>query len=111
MKIFFLISLLLFAKLSLADEFPNFFGCFCEGGLITGKIKSGDELKIDGKKMEVFENGEFIFAFGRKFKNKIDVEYNGKFKIFDVKKKKYKIERISGLPQKKLSQQKKTLKG
>ena len=67
---------------------PNFFGCFCEGGLITGKIKSGDELKIDGKKMEVFENGEFIFAFGRKFKNKIDVEYNGKFKIFDVKKKK-----------------------
>lgn len=102
MKIFFLISLLLFAKLSFADEFPNFFGCFCEGGLITGKIKSGDELKIDGKKMEVFENGEFIFAFGRKFKNKIDVDYNGKFKIFDVKKKKYKIERISGLPQKKV---------
>ena len=102
MKIFFPIFFFLFTSLSFADDFPELFGCFCEGGLITGKIKSSDELKIDGKKMEVFQNGEFIFAFGRKFKSQINVQYNDKSRIFDIKKKKYKIERINGLPQKKV---------
>ncbi len=68
---------------------PNTYGVNV-GCLEDISTKELFEFKVrvnDGKKMEVFENGEFIFAFGRKFKNKIDVEYNGKFKIFDVKKK------------------------
>ena len=38
MKLFLLIFFLLKSKFILADEFPNLFGCFCEGGLIVGKI-------------------------------------------------------------------------
>ena len=102
MKLILFIFIFFKGQIIFASEFPDLFGCLCEGGLITGKISKKDKISIDGFEMKTFDNGEFIFAFGRKFKNKIDVEYNGKFKIFDVKKKKYKIERISGLPQKKV---------
>ena len=93
----------------LADEFPDLFGCFCEGGLITGKINQKDKILIDGKQMKTFNNGEFIFAFGRKYKDEINIQFNDNIKTFKVKKKKYKIERISGLPKKKVEPNKKDI--
>jgi len=85
-----------------ASDFPKIFGCFCEGGIITGNIGSSNSIKINGKKQKIFEDGNFIFAFGRKFSNKVLVSYNGIKKEFDIKKKKYKIEIISGLPKRKV---------
>ena len=60
--------------------------------------------------MKTFNNGEFIFAFGRKYKDEINIQFNDNVKTFKVKKKKYKIERISGLPKKKLNLTKRILK-
>ena len=102
MKLLFVIFILFSEKLIFADEFPNLFGCFCEGGLITGKVKKNDKIFFDGEEMKTFDNGEFIFAFGRKYKSEIKVKFNNTLKVFKVEKKKYKIERISGLPNKKV---------
>ena len=101
MKLFFLIFFLLKGKFIFTDEFPNLFGCFCEGGLIVGKIDQKDKIIIDGSEIKTFKNGEFIFAFGRKYKDQITIKFNDTIKTFKVEKKKYKIERISGLPKKK----------
>ncbi len=92
-----------------SKDFPKIFGCFCEGGIILGKIKKGDTIKIGEKKLDIFDNGEFVFAFGRKHKSQINISYNGVNKTFAVEKKKYKIERISGLPRGKVEPNKEDL--
>ena len=38
----------------LASDFPDIFGCFCEGGVILGKIKKDDSIKIGNKKLDIF---------------------------------------------------------
>ena len=81
-----------------ANTFPMIYGCFCEGGIITTTVKSGSEVTINNKKIHVFQDGRFIFAFGRKFKESVQIQINGESKIFQIKKKEYKIENIRGLP-------------
>ncbi len=108
-KLFLLLSTILFSKNAISDDFPSIFGCFCEGGLLTGKIKNNQEIKINEKKLTVYENGIFVFAFGRKFDDYVTVSINGKTKKFKVKNKKYKIERINGLPNKKVQPSEKDL--
>ena len=67
MKLLLIFFLFLKGHYTFADEFPNLFGCFCEGGLITGVAGKNDKILIDGVEIKTFENGEFIFAFGRKY--------------------------------------------
>ena len=110
MKLLLIFFLFLKGHYTFADEFPNLFGCFCEGGLITGIASKNDKILIDGVEIKTFENGEFIFAFGRKYKDTIKVKFNDNLKIFNIKKKKYKIERINGLPKKKVEPSKEDFK-
>ena len=105
--IFFII--LIFPVNFKAETFPKIFGCFCEGGVITGHLAEGSNLKIDNKQIEIFDKGRFIFAFGRKYKENIKIEINDKVKKFSVSKKKYKIENIKGLPRKKVEPSKEDL--
>ena len=84
--IFFII--LIFPVNFKAETFPKIFGCFCEGGVITGNLENGSKLKIDNKQVEVFEKGRFIYAFGRKYKDNVKIEINDKAKKFTVSKKK-----------------------
>ena len=85
-----------------AEDFPKIYGCFCEGGLITGNISSGNVMKIDNKKIEIFEEGRFIYAFGRKHKDVIKIEVNNVSREFLITDKKYIIENIRGLPRNKV---------
>ena len=85
-------------------------GCFCEGGIIIGYVKKNDNVEIDGKTQVILDDSYFIFAFGRKFKDTVEIKVNGIKEVFKVKKKKYKIERISGLPQSKVEPNKLQLK-
>ena len=110
MKLILFIFIFFKGQIIFASEFPDLFGCLCEGGLITGKISKKDKISIDGSEMKTFNNGEFIFAFGRKYKDEIIIKFNETRKIFKVQKKKYKIERISGLPKKKVEPNKDDLK-
>lgn len=94
---------------SKAKDFPKIYGCFCEGGLILGLVNKDDELRIENKKIRIFDNGEFIYAFGRKFDEKITIEFNGSKKIIEVENKNYKIEKIDGLPINKVQPNKKDI--
>ena len=71
----------------LSQDFPKIFGCFCEGGVILGKIQKSDSIKIGNKKLDIFDNGEFIFAFGRKHKGQVIISYNDVKKTYAVEKK------------------------
>ncbi len=103
-----LFSLFVFGN-SKSEDFPEIYGCFCEGGVILGKVNNTDTVKIGKKKLKIFSDGEFIFAFGRKYKDFVTVFFNDKNKQFKIKKKKYKIERIQGLPKVKVEPSKKDL--
>ena len=84
-------------------------GCFCEGGLIYGQVSKGSRVIIDEKIKTIFDDGFFIHALGRKSKDEIEITINGIKQKFDVKKKKYKIERISGLTKNKVQPNKKSI--
>ena len=60
--------------------------------------------------MKIFKNGEFIFAFGRNFKEKVLINFNDNLREFSVEKKKYNIERIQGLPRAMVEPSEKDLK-
>ena len=95
----------------LAKDFPDIFGCFCEGGIITGRVESKDQvISIDDKRIRVSEDGDFIFAFGRKFKESITISVNGINKKYEIRDKKYKKEIIRGLPNRKVEPNKEDIK-
>ena len=104
--------LILFIPFNLfAKDFPDTFGCFCEGGIITGRVESKDQvITIDDKRIRVSEDGDFIFAFGRKFKESITISVNGINKKYEIKDKKYKKEIIRGLPSRKVEPNKEDIK-
>ena len=64
--IFFII--LIFPVNFKAETFPKIFGCFCEGGVITGNLENGSKLKIDNKQVEVFEKEDLSMHLGENIK-------------------------------------------
>ena len=109
MNPFFLILLInfLFSERSLSDDFPEIFGCFCEGGIITGKIEENHKIQVENENLEIFEDGVFVFAFGRKYKNKVSITYNNISKEFVVKKKNIKLRELLVFQKQRLNQTKK----
>ena len=83
-----------------------FTGDFVQGGIIIGKNKLAKKVFLDGKELKISNNGYFIFGFGRNHNKKSSLKIilnknnNVKFHYFDIKKSKYKIEKIDGLPKK-----------
>ena len=53
-------------------------------------------ITIDDKRRRVSEDGDFIFAFGRKLKESITISVNGINKKYEIRDKKYKKEIIRG---------------
>ena len=98
-----LIILFFFTNLQAAE----FKGSFKQGSFILGKTEPGSKVTIDDKKIKVTEDGYFVFGLGRDRKNNIIIKtYNkGKQKTFEkvVYKRKYKIQKIDGLPEKKVT--------
>jgi len=88
----------------LAVEFD---GKFIQGHFIIGKTDPNSKIKIDKKQVKVSKDGYFAFGIGRdrKYDLVIHVEKNGiKKKIIKkVQKRKYNIQRIDGLEEKKVT--------
>jgi len=88
----------------LAVEFK---GKFIQGHFILGKTEPGSNIYIDKKKVKVSEDGFFAFGIGkdRKFDITITKNINGNNKkiIKKIQKRKYNIQRIDGLPEKKVT--------
>ncbi len=85
----------------------EFKGKFIQGHFIVGKTEPDSKIWIDKKKIKVTNDGYFVFGIGRdrKFDLVITREFNNKKQKFvkKVQKRKYKIQRIDGLPKKKVT--------
>jgi len=88
-------------------EAVEFLGKFEQGSFILGKIKPNSKVKIDNKKIRVSKDGFFAFGLDRDRKNNvvIVIKEDGKTKTIEkqVLKRKYKIQRIDGLPSKQVT--------
>ena len=85
----------------------EFNGKFEQGSFIIGKTDPKSKVKIDKKNIKVSEDGYFVFGLGRDRKNNVVIQVlkGEKLKILEKKvfKREYKIQRIDGLPEKKVT--------
>ena len=104
MRILFSLIFLLITTSSFAVTFD---GNFVQGSFILGKTEPGSEVFIDKKKVKVTSDGFFVFGLGRDRKYDVVITLNkdgNKQKIVKkVQKRKYNIQRIDGLEEKKVT--------
>ena len=85
----------------------EFQGKFIQGHFILGKTHPDSKIWIDKKKVKITDDGYFVFGIGRdrKFDITITKEFNGsKEKIVKkILKREYKIQKIDGLQEKKVT--------
>jgi len=83
------------------------FGKFEQGSFILGKTEPNSKVKIDNKNVRVSKDGFFAFGLDRDRKNNviIKINKNGNLSIIEKKviKRKYKIQKIDGLPPKQVT--------
>ena len=104
MKILISLVFLLITTSSFAVTFD---GKFIQGSFILGKTEPGSEVFIDKKKVRITSDGFFVFGLGRDRKYDVVITLNkagNKQKIVKkVQKRKYDIQRIDGLEEKKVT--------
>ena len=104
MKKILLALAILFSTNSFAIEFT---GKFIQGHFILGKTETGSKIIIDKKEIKVSKDGYFVFGIDRDRKFDILITYirNGKKEkiIKKIFKRKYKIQKIDGLPENKVT--------
>ncbi len=107
-KIFFLITIIL-GHLSIFTTIycAEFKGKFIQGHFILGKTDPGENVWVDDRKVRVTKDGFFVFGLGRDRKYDVTITLQKKDKkekiIKKVIKRKYKIQKIDGLPEKKVT--------
>ena len=94
---------LFFLLITTSSFAVTFDGKFIQGSFILGKTEPGSEVFIDKKKVKVTPDGYFVFGLGRDRKNDIVITINEKKIIKKVFKREYKIQRIDGLEEKKVT--------
>ena len=104
MRIFVVLIFLFITTSSFAVTFE---GKFIQGFFILGKTEPGSQIFIDNKKVKVTSEGFFVFGLGRDRKYDVVITVNkdgNKQKIVKkVQKRKYNIQRIEGLEEKKVT--------
>ena len=104
MRIFVVVIFLFITTSSFAVTFE---GKFIQGSFILGKTEPGSKIFIDTKKVKVTSEGFFVFGLGRDRKYDVVITINkdsNKKKIVKkVQKRKYNIQRIEGLEEKKVT--------
>jgi len=100
MRILISLVFILFTTSSFAATFE---GKFIQGSFILGKTEPGSEVFIDKKKVKVTSDGYFAFGLSRDRKNDVVVTINKKKIVKKVFKREYRIQRIDGLEEKKVT--------
>jgi len=99
--------LLIFLLIQFNSQAIEFKGKFIQGHFILGKTDPGAKIQIDKKNVRVSKDGFFAFGLGRDRKNDVVITetLNGVKNQFvkKVLKREYKIQRIDGLPEKKVT--------
>ncbi len=94
---------LIFLLITTSSFAVTFDGNFIQGSFILGKTEPGSKVFIDRKKVKVTSEGYFAFGLSRDRKNDVVININEKKIIKKVFKRKYKIQRIDGLEEKKVT--------
>ena len=98
---------LFFVLITTSSFATTFKGKFIQGSFILGKTKPDSEVFIGKKKVKVTPDGYFVFGLGRDRKYDVVITLNkdgNKQKIIKkVQKRKYNIQRIDGLEEKKVT--------
>ncbi len=94
---------LFFLLITTSSFAVTFDGKFIQGSFILGKTEPGSEVFIDKKKVKVTPDGYFVFGLGRDRKNDVVITINKKKIVKKVYKRKYNIQRIDGLEEKKVT--------
>ena len=99
--------LLIFFLIQFNSQAIEFEGKFIQGHFILGKTDPEAKIQIDKKNVRVSKDGFFAFGLGRDRKNDVIITetLNGVKNQFvkKVLKREYKIQRIDGLPEKKVT--------
>ena len=99
--------LLIFLLIQFNSQAIEFEGKFIQGHFILGKTDPKAKIQIDKKSVRVSKDGFFAFGLGRDRKNDVIITetLNGVKNQFvkKVLKREYKIQRIDGLPEKKVT--------
>ncbi len=105
---------LLFMTILLAGAFPaaaqelQLTGSFAQGGLVIGRIDPGARVALDGKDVRVSKEGMFLLGFGRDAAAAAELRLvlaDGAESVqtLRITQREYKIQRIDGLPTKKVT--------
>ena len=100
MRILISLVFILFTTSSFAATFE---GKFIQGSFILGKTEPGSDVFIDKKKVKVTSDGYFAFGLSRDRKNDVVITINKKKIVKKVFKREYRIQRIDGLEEKKVT--------
>ena len=81
----------------------EFKGKFIQGHFIIGKTNSGSKITIDKQRVKVSKDGYFAFGIEKDRKLDITIVENSQTIIKKIQKRKYNIQKIDGLPKKKVT--------
>ena len=112
MQIFVIFISLLFISPLAAETILE--GNFTQGGLVYGKTKPGNIIKLEKRKLRISSSGSFVFGFSRDTKKglqlMIDMPHGlSETRTIEVEQRKYRVQRINGLPNDMISPPKKVL--
>ena len=102
-KIIYKLLLLVVFFTSTQTHAIEFKGKFIQGHYIIGKTKPGSKIIIDKREVKVSKDGYFAFGIGKDRKFDITITENNKKIIKKIQKRKYNVQRIDGLPKKKVT--------
>ena len=78
-----------------------------QGSMIVGRMLVEGDIYFDDKKLPLTDTGEFVFGVGREAPQQIQLMIRSKEKTIkhslDIKKRKWKIEKVNGLPPNKVN--------
>lgn len=102
--------------LACAVAFPawaevNLQGKAVQGGLMEGQVEPSSKVMVDDRAVRVSEEGIFLVAFGRDHEDSSTVKITypdgqTEQQVIKVAKREYKIQRIDGLPKRKVTPKK-----
>ncbi|MBA1146299.1 M23 family metallopeptidase [Ectothiorhodospiraceae bacterium WFHF3C12] len=83
-------------------------GSLIQGGVVRGEVQPGSEVVFDGRKIRVSEQGRFVLGFDRDAPEKMRLEVtrpDGQTSVraLRVEQREYDIQRIDGLPPRKVT--------
>lgn len=107
-KASFLLLLLICSKVTAGLELS---GNSIQGGMLTGRVNPGSRVEIDGEPVRVSQQGVFLVGFGRDHpqQSRLEIKFpDGKNerRILSVEAREYRIQRIDGLPKRKVTPEK-----